>query len=119
MKRTELMDPVKKTPIPREIFGNFIEHIESCILGGIFHKDHPCSDAHGIRQDVLEKVRGLAPTVLRFPGGTVMGIYHWEDHVGPVDTRKKRRNIVWGGRLCHEFGTANSSATAARSAPSP
>ena len=107
MYKTELvLHPESKTALDTRIFGNFIEHIESCILGGVFDKDHPMSDENGIRLDVLDKVKELAPTVLRFPGGTVMGIYHWEDYVGPVDQRKKRRNIVWGDRMCHEFGTA-------------
>lgn len=107
MKKTELiLFPEQKTTVDPRIFGNFIEHIETCILGGVFDKENPLSDENGIRQDVLEKVKALAPTVLRFPGGTVMGIYHWEDYVGPVDQRKKRKNIVWGDRMCHEFGTA-------------
>lgn len=107
MKETMLkLYPEMQTAINPHIFGNFIEHIESCILGGVFDKGNPLSDENGIRLDVLEKVKELAPTVLRFPGGTVMGIYHWEDYIGPVEQRKKRRNIVWGDRMCHEFGTA-------------
>lgn len=93
-------------PVDEKLFGNFIEHIENCILGGIYDADNPLSDENGIRRDVVSKCRELNPPILRFPGGTVMGIYHWQDHVGPVDQRKKMRNIVWGGRLCHEFGTA-------------
>lgn len=100
------IDNTVKNSIDKKIFGNFIEHIENCISGGIFDKGNPLSDENGIRLDVLEKCRELAPTILRFPGGTVMGIYHWQDHVGSVNERKKMRNIVWGGMLCHEFGTA-------------
>ncbi len=92
--------------VDQKLFGQFIEHIENCILGGVCDPGNPLSDAGGIRLDVLEKCRELAPPILRFPGGTVIGIYHWEDHVGPVESRKKMRNVVWGDRLCHEFGTA-------------
>ena len=107
MKKTELILQKDKTaPIDDRIFGNFIEHIENCILGGLCDAGNPLSDENGIRMDVLEKCKALAPTVLRFPGGTVMGIYHWEEHIGPVEQRRKRRNIVWGNRMCHEFGTA-------------
>ena len=107
MKKTELiLNTENKTALDKRIFGNFIEHIENCILGGVFDKDNPLSDENGIRQDVLEKAKALAPTVLRFPGGTVMGIYHWEEYIGPVEMRRKRKNIVWGNRMCHEFGTA-------------
>ena len=103
--KIKINDTVKNT-IDEKIFGNFIEHIENCISGGIFDKDNPLSGDNGIRLDVLEKCKELAPPILRFPGGTVMGIYHWQDHVGPVENRKNMRNIVWGGMLCHEFGTA-------------
>lgn len=96
----------EKNRIDQKIFGNFIEHIQNCILGGIWDGGNPLSDPNGIRTDVLEKCRELAPPILRFPGGTVIGIYHWQDHVGPVEERKKMRNLIWGDRLCHEFGTA-------------
>ena len=96
----------ERNPIDPKLFGSFIEHIENCILGGVFDGENPLSDKKGIRLDVLEKCRELAPPILRFPGGTVIGIYHWEDHVGPVSERKKMRNLIWGNRLCHEFGTA-------------
>lgn len=106
MNTKATVHPDKGTAIDKKIFGNFIEHIEHCILGGVCDPGHPLSDEKGIRRDVLEKCRELAPPVLRFPGGTVIGIYHWEDHIGPVEERKKMRNLIWGDRLCHEFGTA-------------
>ena len=120
MKKTELiLFPEQKTTVDPRIFGNFIEHIETCILGGVFDKDHPLSDENGIRQDVLEKVKALAPTVLRFPGGTVMGIYHWEDYVGPVDQRKSVR-ILFGATACAMNSVRQSMCSiAAPSEPNP
>ena len=100
------IDKAPVSHIDKKLFGNFIEHIENCILGGICDPESPLADSTGIRTDVLEKCKELAPPILRFPGGTVIGIYHWEDHVGPVENRKKMRNLIWGNRLCHEFGTA-------------
>lgn len=92
--------------IDKKIFGSFIEHIENCIEGGIYDKENINSDESGIRQDVLGLCREMSPSVIRFPGGTVMGIYHWEDYVGPVEGRKKIKNIIWGGQITREFGTA-------------
>lgn len=88
------------------LFGSFVEHIEDCIDGGVFEAGSALSDEFGVRLDVLEVAKELGPTVLRFPGGTVMGIYHWADFVGPVETRKKVKNVVWGGKLCRAFGMA-------------
>ena len=88
------------------LFGHFIEFIENCITGGVSDPGSPASDASGIRQDVLEKAMGLQPTLLRFPGGTYAGIYHWMDGIGPVANRRKRRNLIWGGINDNTFGTA-------------
>lgn len=88
------------------IFGHFIEFIENCIRGGVYDPGHPESDEGGIRQDVLEKAKGLRPTILRWPGGTFANIYHWMDAVGPIEERKKKRNLIWGGIEDNVFGTA-------------
>ena len=88
------------------IFGHFIEFIENCIRGGVYDPGHPASDERGIRQDVLELAKGLQPTILRWPGGTFANIYHWMDAVGPIEERKKRKNLIWGGVEDNVFGTA-------------
>lgn len=92
--------------VSERIFGQFIEHILTCIQGGVFDPGNPLSDESGIRTDVLEKLKKLAPPVMRFPGGTIMCQYHWEDAVGPMEQRIRRQNLIWGGELSPEFGTA-------------
>ncbi len=89
-----------------DIYGQFIEHLGDCVYGGVYDKDNPLSDQNGIRLDVLEKVRELSPPIIRFPGGTVMSIYHWEDAIGPIEGRKQKKNLIWGGVLNPAFGTA-------------
>ncbi len=88
------------------IYGQFIEHLGTCINGGVCDPASKFADANGIRTDVRELARKLAPPVLRFPGGTVMCIYHWEDAIGPQETRVRRKNLIWGGELDPSFGTA-------------
>ena len=88
------------------IYGQFIEHILNCIEGGVYDPDSSLADADGIRTDVLEKAKELNPPILRFPGGTVMCQYHWEDGIGPKSERIKRKNLIWGGELNLSFGTA-------------
>ncbi len=92
--------------VSKNLYGQFIEQLGDCVMGGLYEKGHPLSDESGIRQDVLDKVKMLAPSVIRFPGGTVMSIYHWEDAIGALETRKKRKNLIWGGVLHPDFGTA-------------
>lgn len=95
-----------ETEISPLIFGHFIEFIENCIVGGVYDPGSPSSDEKGIRQDVLQKAQGLRPTILRWPGGTYVNIFHWMDSVGPMSERKKRRNLIWGGIIDGGFGTA-------------
>ena len=87
------------------IYGQFIEYMGRCIDGGIFEENSPLSDARGFRLDVLEKAKELQPTILRFPGGTVVKTFHWEDGVGPKENRKAKKNLIWGGVNTFHFGT--------------
>ena len=87
------------------VYGQFVEYMGRCIDGGIFDEDSPLSDSRGFRRDVLEKVKELSPTMLRFPGGTVVKTFHWEDGVGPKEERKARKNLIWGGINDFHFGT--------------
>lgn len=87
------------------IYGQFIEHLGRAVSGGIFEEGSPLSDGNGIRKDVLEKIRGLRPSILRYPGGTFSKIYHWMDGVGPREERRSRPNLIWGGVEDNHFGT--------------
>ncbi len=88
------------------LFGTFVEFIENCIVGGVYEPHSPLSDNRGFRTDVLEKAKAWGPKLLRFPGGTVIGTYHWQDSIGPKHERRTHRNVVWGGYIDSGFGTA-------------
>ena len=94
------------TAINPLLYGQFIEHLGRCVDGGLYEEDSPLSDARGFRTDVLEKVKALDVPLLRFPGGTVTKIYHWEYGIGPKEDRPKRPNLIWGGNINYHFGTA-------------
>ena len=87
------------------VYGQFIEYMGRCIDGGIYDANSPLSRADGIREDVLEKVKELAPPLIRFPGGTFVKTFHWEDGVGPKDQRRASKNLIWGGINDFQFGT--------------
>jgi alpha-N-arabinofuranosidase len=95
----------QRGPINPRIYGNFIEHLGGCIYGGIFDEGNPRSDADGFRLDVLEAVKRLAPTVLRYPGGNFASGYHWLDGVGPRDSRPRRIERAWHTVESNRFGT--------------
>ena len=87
------------------IFGQFIEYMGRDIEGGIYDPQSTLSDANGIRQDVLAKAKELAPTMIRFPGGTFVKTFHWMDGVGPRSERRSSKNLIWGGINTFQFGT--------------
>jgi len=86
------------------LWGNFIEHLGRCIDGGIFEEKSPLSDANGFRKDVLEAVRKLNVTQLRWPGGNFSSNYHWMDGIGPRDQRPARLEMAWGTVESNRFG---------------
>jgi len=87
------------------IFGNFAEHLGRMIYGGIYEEGSPLSDEDGYRMDVLEAVRGLDVSILRWPGGNFVSGYDWKDGIGPKDERPVRLDLAWNSLESNRFGT--------------
>jgi alpha-N-arabinofuranosidase len=90
--------------IDRRLFGSFVEHMGRTVYTGIYEKGHPSSDGAGFRGDVLELVRELGPTMVRYPGGNFVSAYNWEDGVGPVEDRPVRLDLAWRSTETNEVG---------------
>jgi len=95
------------SPINRNIYGHFAEHLGNCIYGGIWvGEDSSIPNTNGIRDDVVEALKKLKPPVIRWPGGCFADYYHWRDGIGPRKNRPKRVNTHWGQVIePNEFGT--------------
>src|SRR3954454_20507026 len=91
-------------PVDRRRFASFVEHMGRCVYTGIFEPGHPSADEHGFRQDVLELVRELGPTLVRYPGGNFVSSYRWEDGVGPAAERPLRLDLAWASLEPNPFG---------------
>lgn len=59
----------------------------------------------GCRQDLLDAVKGLAPPIIRWPGGCFASIYRWKVGIGPQHERTPFLNSVWGEWDDSSFGT--------------
>lgn len=96
-----------KETIHKEIYGQFAEHLGTCIYGGIWvGPDSPIPNTDGYRNDVLQALRDLHIPVLRWPGGCFADEYHWMDGIGPRDQRPTMQNNNWGGVIeDNSFGT--------------
>lgn len=93
--------------IPREIYGQFAEHLGSCIYGGLWvGENSQIPNIKGYRKDVFEALKNLQVPVLRWPGGCFADEYHWMDGIGPKEKRPKMQNNNWGGTIeDNSFGT--------------
>ena len=93
--------------IPREIYGQFAEHLGTCIYGGLWvGPESPIPNEEGYRTDVFEALKALEIPVLRWPGGCFADEYHWMDGIGPREQRPRMVNTNWGGTVeDNSFGT--------------
>ncbi|WP_435527616.1 alpha-N-arabinofuranosidase [Microbacterium aurantiacum] len=102
---TARLDPyLEIAPIDRRIFGGFVEHLGRHIYDGIFEPGHPTADENGFRQDVIELVRELGVSTIRYPGGNFVSGYRWEDGIGPVDERPRRLDLAWHATETNRIG---------------
>ncbi|GAA3551924.1 alpha-N-arabinofuranosidase [Microlunatus spumicola] len=98
--------PLDGVPVrySRDLFGHFVEHFHRQVYGGIYEPGSPLSDASGFRLDVVEAMRELRPSVVRWPGGCFVSSYHWLDGVGP--DRRSHYDKAWRVSDPNTFGTA-------------
>ena len=82
------------------VYGHFVEHLERCVYGGIW-----TGDGARLRQDTLALIQALRPPVIRYPGGNFASGYHWEDGIGPRDTRPRRYDKAWNSWESNAVGT--------------
>lgn len=96
-----------KQIIPKEIYGQFAEHLGTCIYGGLWvGENSSIPNTNGYRNDVLNALKELKIPVLRWPGGCFADEYHWMDGIGPKENRPKMVNTNWGGTVeDNSFGT--------------
>lgn len=86
------------------LFGSFVEHMGSVVYNGIYEPGHTTADEDGFRQDVLELVKALDLSVIRYPGGNFSSGYNWEDGIGPKEQRIPKTDIAWRAIEPNSFG---------------
>ncbi|SDT10158.1 alpha-N-arabinofuranosidase [Jiangella sp. DSM 45060] len=91
-------------PIDRRLFGSFVEHLGRAVYDGIYEPDHATADEDGFRKDVIELVRELGVSTVRYPGGNFVSGYRWEDGVGPRSARPRRLDLAWHSLETNEIG---------------
>ena len=64
----------------------------------------PSRNFHGMRWDVIEKMKELGTKLLRWPGGNFAGEYHWKDGFLPRDERAPFQSWLWLETQPHTLG---------------
>ena len=86
------------------LFGSFIEHLGRAVYTGIYEPDHPLADDQGFRKDVINLVRQLDISIVRYPGGNFVSGYNWTDGIGPKRNRPRRLDYAWHSIETNEIG---------------
>ena len=90
--------------IDPRLHGSFVEHLGRAVYDGLYCPGHPTADGDGFRSDVMQAVRALQPSIIRYPGGNFVSAYRWEDGVGPREQRPLRLDRAWRTLETNEIG---------------
>lgn len=92
--------------ISRNIYGQFTEHLGSCIYPAMWvGPDSSIPNHNGLRSDTIAALKRIHAPIIRWPGGCFAGTYHWRNGIGPRDKRPKTWNIFWDRDEPNSFGT--------------
>jgi alpha-N-arabinofuranosidase len=80
--------------ISPDLYGHFTEHIGGVIYDGIWvGEGSSIPNQGGIRTALVEHMRRIKPSVVRWPGGCFADSYNWRDGIGPRAQRPRRTNF--------------------------
>ncbi len=107
MEKTEILihRNFTKGNIDPRIYGSFVEHMGRVVYSGIYEPGHQTANEYGFREDVIEKVRQMGVTTVRYPGGNFVSNYDWTDGIGPRDSRPRKLDLAWRSIETNEVGT--------------
>ena len=100
---TTIKPDAQKIEYSNMLFGQFIEHFDTQIYGGIFCPGNPLSDEDGFRTDVIAAMKELKVPIVRWPGGCFVSSYHWLD--GVTNPRVPTYDKAWQVEDPNTFGT--------------
>jgi alpha-L-arabinofuranosidase len=87
------------------IFGGFLEHMGRAVYEGVYDPSASSADGDGYRWDVLNAMKPMRYTAMRYPGGNFASGYHWMDGIGAKKQRPAVRDLAWQSLEPNQFGT--------------
>src|SRR5713226_2473032 len=98
--RVEILLDESIGSISPDLYGHFTEHLGGTIYDGVWvGPKSKVPNTGGIRNELVDQMRKIKASVVRYPGGCFADSYDWRDGVGPSDKRPRRTNFWNGGEL--------------------
>ncbi|MGE0887259.1 MAG: alpha-N-arabinofuranosidase [Blastocatellales bacterium] len=80
--------------IAPEIYGHFAEHLGGVVYDGIWvGENSKVQNIGGIRKALVDAMKKIKASVIRWPGGCFADSYNWRDGIGPRKDRPRRPNF--------------------------
>lgn len=77
-----------------DIYGHFVEHLGGVVYDGIWvGENSKIPNTNGIRTALVDAMRRIKPSVIRYPGGCFADSYNWRDGIGERAKRPRRTNF--------------------------
>ena len=87
-------------------YGHFVEHLGGVIYDGVWvGPDSKIPNVDGVRRSLVEHMRRLGRTVMRWPGGCFADAYQWRDGIGAPEKRPRRFARWQEDTESNRFGT--------------
>jgi len=97
--------------IDPNIYGVFMEPIgrnhstTNIVIGPLYNPESPTANADGFNTVIIDAMKELKITNMRWPGGNYISSYNWQDGIGPKAQRPVRKDLAWGGFDTNQVGT--------------
>lgn len=79
--------------ISPDLYGYLVENLGTVIYDGIWvGEDSKIPNVGGIRKELIDRMRRIKPSVVRWPGGNFADYYDWKDGIGAPHNRPTRTN---------------------------
>lgn len=102
MKTVKIYETLEVSKFDERIFSSFLEHMGRAIYTGIYEPGHSTADESGFRKDVIDLVKDLNVSYVRYPGGNFVSGYNWKDGIG--EHRPIKIDYAWRSIESNQIG---------------
>ncbi|MBN9617287.1 MAG: alpha-L-arabinofuranosidase [Acidobacteriales bacterium 59-55] len=106
--RIDILLDESQGKISPNLYGQFTEHIGGVIYDGVWVGERSkIPNRHGIRSELIDRMKQIHVPIIRWPGGCFADSYDWKDGIGAPSKRPRRTNfweVDHDAKRLHEKG---------------